>query len=299
MKKSELKAVVSLALYQIGKITSEEFKGHVEKLPTHELILLHSKLGEKRMSVLFLLRDEDIGTEEKESEKYEDVNKIVEFILLDRMKLLFPEDFLQYFVFIQNKETRACLSAGLADAIEGKSAKELIFLFKKANFYLDATDIILDEFDDALKLISRKEVVELMEDEMPNMLERRYLDRLNLELPDFLPKEFEKVVTTCSNELVMRAYDEIEKKIYEFELDSLVVFLDNAWKADTGEDTEKLIREVLIARAKNESIERLLQCIWSIHDTEVVDRIIFDYLFQNYDEFLKYLETLKEKKEGT
>jgi len=295
MKGSELRAVASLALYQMGKITSEEFRGHVEELSTHELILLHSKLGEKRINVLFLLKD--IEVEEKESEQYEDVNKIVEFVLLDRMRLLFPEDFLQYFVFIQNKETRACLSAGLADAIEGKSAKELIFLFKKANFYLDATDIILDEFDDALKLISRKEVIQLMEDDMPDMLERRYLDRLTLELPDLLPKELERVVTACSNELVMRAYDEIEKRVFDFEIDSLVIFLDNAWKADKAEDTEKLIRGVLIARAKNESVERLLQCIWNLNDTETIERIIFEYLFERYNELLKYLETLREKKE--
>jgi len=297
MKESELKAVASLVLYQMGKITSEEFREHVEKLSTHELILLHSKLGEKNINVLFLLKDEGIEIEEKESEKYEDVNKIVEFTLLDRMRFLFPEDFLRYFVFIQNRDTIACLSVGLADAIEGKSVKELIFLFKKSNFYLDATDIILDEFEDALKLISRREVIESIEDDVHDMLERRYLDRLNLELPDFLPKEFERVVTACSNEFVMRAYDEIRKRIHEFGFDSLVMFLNNAWKANNAEETEKLIRGTLITQAKNESVEKLLQCLWDIHDTELVDRIIFECLFERYDEFLKYLEALKEKKE--
>lgn len=295
MKTSELRAVLSLVLYQIGKITSEKFRGHVEKLPTHELILLHSKLGEERMKVLFLLKDRDIEIEEKQSEKYEDVNKIVEFVLLERMKSMFPEDFLPYFPLIQNRETCTCLSVGLADAIEGKSVKELILLFKKADFYFDATDVILEELQDALKLISREEVIEFMEDDMQNMLEQRYLTRLNLELPDLLPKEFEKIVTACSNELVMRAYDEIVNKIYDFTLDSLVVFLNNAWKSDKVEDTEKLIREALIARVKNEPIERLLQCIWDIHDTEAVERIIFDCLFQRYNELLKYLESLREK----
>jgi|GEM_PF-2109463 len=297
MKTSELRAVISLALYQIGKINSEGFKGHVEKLPTHELILLHSKLGEERMKVLFLLEGGDIGIEEKESEKYEDVNKIVESVLLERMKSMSPEDFLPYFSLVQNPETCTCLSAGLADAIEGKSAKELVILFKKADFYFDATDIILEEFQDALKLISRAEVIESMEDDMQDMLERNYLDRLNLELPDLLPKEFERIVTACSNELVMRAYDEIVNKVYDFPLDSLVVFLNNAWKTDKIEDTEKLIREVFIARAKDESIEQLLQYIWDLHDTEAVERIIFDYLFQRYNELLRYLEMLKEKKE--
>ncbi|MEW6617346.1 MAG: hypothetical protein AB1333_02915 [Patescibacteria group bacterium] len=297
MKASELRAVVSLALYQIGKITSEEFKGHVEKLSTHELIILHSKLGEERLKVLFLLKDGDIGIEEKESEKYEDVNKIVEFVLLERMKSMSPEDFLPYFPIIQNIETCTCLSAGLADAIEGRPVKELIILFKKADFYLDATDIILEEFQEALKLVSREEVIESMEDDMQDMLERNYLDRLNLELPDLLPKEFERIVVACSNELVMRAYDEIVNKIYDFTFDSLIVFLNNAWKADKVEDAQKLIREVLIARAKDEPIERLLQCIWDLNDTEAIERIIFDHLFQRYNELLKYLEVLKEKKE--
>lgn len=48
MKQSELRAMISLVLYQMGKITSEKFRGHVEELSTHELILLHNKLGEKK-----------------------------------------------------------------------------------------------------------------------------------------------------------------------------------------------------------------------------------------------------------
>ncbi len=297
MEQSAWRALLAFTLYQLGKISSESLREHIQELPIHDLIILHSKLGEKSLNVLMLLRDEGIEVEEKESEKYEDVNKIVEFILLDKMKSLSAEDFLPYFAFIQNKDTIACLSAGFADVIERKSAEELISLFKKSNGYLDAIDIILDEFKDALEHLSRGEVIRSIEDDIPDMLERAYLKRLDFELPGFSAQEFERVVSACSNELVMRAYNEILKKLGHFNADSLVIFLNNAWKINNAEETEKIIRDMLIMWLKKETVEQSLKCMWNLHDTEAVDRIIFECLFERYDELLKYLDTLREKKE--
>ncbi len=299
MKESELGAVISLVLYQMGKMTSGEFRQRVETLSIDELIMLHSKLGEKSLSVSFLLMDRGIGVEEKNSDKYEDINKIVECILLERMKSLFPEDFLPYFISVKNKETIVCLSVGLADAIEERSVKELLFLFKEAKFYLDATDVILGELGDALKLISRQEVIESIEDDIPEMLEQIYLDRLNAEITQLFPKELERIVVACSEKLLLRVYDEIMDKIYAFRPDSLVVFLNNAWKANNAEDTEGVIRDILISRIKNEPVANLLRYIRDIDDTETIDRIIFECLFERQGELSKFLESSKEQKEET
>lgn len=297
--KHALKPMLLLTLFKLEKITQEFFVSELEMLSIRDLILIRGRVERERDAVDDLLREQGISVEgngeydlEGKEEEFQEGNvvAIVERVILEKLKA-FSSEKIAEIIYDEFSEARDVLLDAFFFSIEDGDLKKVVGLIHK--FYdTDLHDAIADAMEDILETRSRTEVVFGIIKDMPEAIEDQFFNRLKNELDDCTEPEMIHIVENTTYDLVEAAFSVVLSKIHAWSTDGLVVFLNNAGKAEKEQGAVGLLREEIYTRIKNEDIEVLMGRMKNIEDVDVITYIILGELYNRKDELIKLLETL-------